>query len=196
MLTGRILAREILDKEKFVLTLRLLTDPTGVKMGKTTGNAIASTDSAENMYGKIMSWPDENILQGYEQLTDVDLAGIKEEIDNDPMKMKKRLAFEVVKMLTDEEGAMKAQEHFEKTVQGNETPDEMKEVNIAGKFESIDLVKRLAELGIITSNAEAKRLLKQNAIHLNGNIVPSDGTVSIKPGDIIKVGKRQYLRVT
>lgn len=195
MLTGRILSRELLNKDKFVLTLKLLTDPSGAKMGKTTGNAIASTDTPEDMYGKIMSWPDENILQGYEQLTDVNLDGINSRIEKDPMNMKKQLAFEIVKMLSGLDGANKAQEHFEKTVQGDEVPDEMEEVTITGSFNNLDLVKKLVELGFISSNAEAKRLLKQGAIHIDGNELSIAGTTTIKSGNILKVGKRQYIKV-
>lgn len=196
MLTGRILSRELIGKEKFVLINRLLTDPTGEKMGKTTGNAISSLDSPEDMFGKIMSWPDESLLEAFESLTDVDLNQIKEAIKNNPMKSKKRLASVIVKMLNDEKTAQKAQEHFEKTVQKGEVPDEMEEIEYKGKPIALELAKFLVTKGLIASNTAAKRLVKQGGIEIDGNRISSlEQELKLKKKSIIKVGKRKFIRI-
>src|SRR3989338_8482920 len=78
MLTGRDLMKQYKNKEKFVLTMKLLEDPTGKKMGKTEGNMVTLIDSPKEMFGKIMSWTDVMIAVGFELLTDLPVQEIKE----------------------------------------------------------------------------------------------------------------------
>src|SRR3989344_4887360 len=77
MLAGRDLMKDLKDKEKFVLTMKLLADATGKKMGKSEGNMVALADSAEDMFGKVMSWTDGMILGGFELCTKVPMSEIK-----------------------------------------------------------------------------------------------------------------------
>ncbi len=197
MLTGRTLSRELTNKNKFVLTLKLLTDTKGEKMGKTTGNAISSLDAPEDMYGKIMSWTDEKLLESFELLTNIDLNTVKKGIKSGKqMLLKKQLAFEIVKMLNDEEISRKAQEHFEKTVQKGETPDEMKEIKCKKELTALELVKELVKKGIIASNAEAKRLIKQGGIEIEGKKVKDfEQKIKLEKGNVVKVGKRKFVRI-
>ncbi len=196
MLTGRILSRELIGKEKFVLTNKLLTDPTGQKMGKTTDNAISSKDTPENMFGKIMSWPDEMISAGFEMLTYEDLKTIEKEIEQDPMKAKKKLAFEVVKMVRDEDSANEAQDHFERTVQKGETPKEVQIFKYSGKPNALELGKFLAEKKIIASNSEAKRLIQQGGFEVNNEkVTDPESELNLKDKNLIKIGKRKFVKI-
>jgi tyrosyl-tRNA synthetase len=222
MLTGRILSKELIGKEKFVLTNKLIVDPTGAKMGKTTDNAISSKDKPEDMYGKIMSWPDENLEISYELLTDIDLGKVEKGIkEGKQMELKKQLAFEIVKMVKSEEKAKKAQEHFEKTVQKGETPDEMEEIEISlkengdsnefqssewstrsnklevkGNIEALDLVLTLSDKGHISSHSEAKRLIRQGGVLVDKNkITELHQKIDLKNGSIVKIGKRSYFKI-
>src|SRR3990167_3838404 len=93
MLSGRTLMKALKGKEKYVLTMKLLTDTTGKKMGKTEGNAINLTDEPDDMYGKVMSFPDPFIEQGLELLTDLE---VSELANRKTLDAKKALAFEIV----------------------------------------------------------------------------------------------------
>ncbi|HWQ99843.1 MAG TPA: tyrosine--tRNA ligase, partial [Candidatus Methylomirabilis sp.] len=100
MLAGRTLMKKVKNKEKYVLTTKILADPSGKKMGKSEGNMIALTDSPEEMYGKVMTWTDEMIVPGFELATDISDSEI-EEIQSrilkgeNPFEYKRRLAHEV-----------------------------------------------------------------------------------------------------
>ena len=130
MMAGRDLMKAVKNKEKFVLTMKLLVDPSGKKMGKSEGNMITLEDSAEDIYGKAMSYPDTMIINGLELLTNISLEVIEnikkslEEGEN-PMNYKKTMAFEIVKTIKGKEEAQTAQKHFESTVQKKETPEQV-----------------------------------------------------------------------
>jgi len=93
LLAGRTLEKAYKNKDKFCLTTKLLTDPTGAKMGKTTGNTVNLTDSPNDIFGKIMALPDSLLPLGFELLTDMD------QPETEPMTAKKILALEVVKQI-------------------------------------------------------------------------------------------------
>ncbi|MFH2232337.1 MAG: tyrosine--tRNA ligase, partial [Patescibacteria group bacterium] len=113
MMAGRHLMRTMSDKEKFVLTTKLLVDPTGTKMGKTEGNMISMSDSSEDMYGKVMSWSDGMIAQGFELLTDIPMKEIADmeksmKKGENPVMFKRQLARKVVSEFVSEAEAEKA----------------------------------------------------------------------------------------
>ena len=122
MLAGRKLVKDYLNKEKFVMTVPLLTDSNGVKIGKSEGNVIALTDKPADFYGKIMSLPDNSILNCFTLLTDKEDKEIKLiekslESGENPMKFKKQLAFELTEWLNSTNEAKVAQESFENSFQ-------------------------------------------------------------------------------
>lgn len=187
MMAGRTLMNAVAKKEKYVLTTKLLVDKDGKKVGKTTGNALFLDSNPNDFYAGIMSFPDEVIELGFELLTEVPLTGIKEAVKNNPMAEKKRLAFEIVKLLWGEEKVIKAQNTFEETFQQRRP-----EFNIkvdAGK----PLIDSIADFTSKGSKSEAKRLIKQKAVDVNGKIVDNP-TYIVKPGDEIKVGSRTFLK--
>src|SRR3989338_3063971 len=119
MLAGRTLMKAMKNKEKFVLTTKLLVDPTGKKMGKSEGNMIRLNDSADEMFGKVMSWTDGMIVGGFELMTDVSMEDvvaiskslIREEVN--PRDVKAQLAREVVKQFFRDGEALAASERFD-----------------------------------------------------------------------------------
>lgn len=202
MLGGRKLVSQMLHKEKFVMTVPLLTDSKGVKIGKTEGNVIGLTDPPNDFYAKIMSLGDDAIVPCFTLLTDFsneDIAHLKKLIDSgeNPMKHKKKLAFELTKMLNSEEEAKKAQEEFEiRSQKGDLTHADLPTIKIDFTLKPEQLSSFLVSLGLAASKSEAKRLIEQKAVEWNGEVIEKD-SLSPKPasGDIIKVGKKKYLKL-
>lgn len=187
MMAGRTLMKATTGKEKYVLTTKLLVDKDGKKVGKTTGNALFLDSNPIDFYSGIMSFPDEVIALGFELLTEVSLSGVEDKIKKNPMMEKKRLAFEVVKLLWGEENAKKAQQAFEKTFQERKPEFNIK-VN-AGR----NLVDTIADFTSKGSKSEAKRLIKERAVDVNG-IKMTDVNYEVQVGDEIKVGSRTFLK--
>lgn len=200
MLAGRTLLREIKHKEKFVLAVKLLADPSGKKMGKTEGNMIALTDTPEDAYGKIMSWTDTMILPGYEMLTEASSAEreeIREKIaqGENPMTFKKQLAHRVVTWCFGMEAADRAATHFETVHQQGELPEEIIEVIRA--VGEVALVDVLVETNLVSSKTEARRQVEQNAVKVNGEVI-SDVKAMVeitKDGVLLQKGKRSFVKV-
>ncbi|MCX6706314.1 MAG: tyrosine--tRNA ligase [Candidatus Woesebacteria bacterium] len=191
MLMGRKLMKNILHKEKYVLTVPLLTDGNGNKIGKTEGNAIGLADKPFDFYSKIMSLSDNSITNCFTLLTNKSLEEISEiekaiKNGDNPMKYKKILAFELTKWLNDEDKAQDAQKHFENTFQ-DKTPTFDIKVSSGGS-----LAETIAPFTQRQSLSNAKELIKQNAVDINGN-VSIDPSLKIKSGDKIKVGSRTFL---
>lgn len=200
MMVGRDLMHKIKRKSKFVMTTPLLTDGQGKKIGKTEGNAIALTDKPEDLFGKLMALPDEIIIKGFEYLTDVPMEEIGEikkalEKGSNPVSFKKQLAYEIVKEVNNETYAKKAQEHFERTVQKKEIPQEIEEKVWNGQ-EQVNIIDLLEGLGVAPSRTEAKRLVEQGGLTLDGvKPTQANDSVTIKNGSLLQVGKRRFLHI-
>jgi tyrosyl-tRNA synthetase len=184
------------QKPQVCLTYPVLVGTDGVeRMSKSRGNYIGITEPPETIYGKTMSIPDSILLQYFELLTDItaeELAEMKKQLASgaNPMSLKKRLAFDLVKQYHGEKEAQAAQEHFEKTVQNKELPDEIEEYKLT---QNISVSQLLAQSGLAASRSEAMRLIKQGAVTINGNKI-SDANQIVAKGVTIKVGKRRYLK--
>ncbi len=187
MMMGRTLMKAIKNKEKYVLTTKLLVDKEGKKVGKTTGNALFLDGQPEDFYAGIMSFPDEVIYLSFELLTEIDINGLEEKIKKSPMEEKKHLAFEIVKFLWGTSAATLAEQKFAKTFQ-QKAPEFDKSVK-AGE----SLAVTITPFTSLASVSDAKRLLKQNAVEVNGQKV-TDTSYTVKPGDEIKVGARTFLK--
>jgi len=202
MLAGRTLMKKMKNKEKFVLTTKLLEDPSGKKMGKTEGDMIGLDTTPEDMYGKIMSWPDGFIVPGFELATRISVKELLQ-IDNDlknnkvnPRDLKMKLAREVVKMFYGEKKVGEAEEYFVKTVQKKETPDEVESYKVY-KVESMNIVDLLVEVKLANSKSEARRLIEQGGVRVDGDVVSDvDQEVEIsKKGVLVQRGKRRFIKV-
>ncbi|NMB56991.1 tyrosine--tRNA ligase [Candidatus Beckwithbacteria bacterium] len=197
MSVGRHLIKALTGKDKLTMAVPLLTDTNGKKFGKSEGNAINIVEKAENLFGQIMSLTDEAIMPCFRLITLIPTEKLptEEEIKNNPMEQKKKLAWELVKMLHDENTANLAQEHFEKTVQADETPENMPEYKIEQGSKK-NLIDFLAETNLTISKSEAKRLVEQNAVKIDGQIMTNPKQeIELKAGMILKVGKRKWLKL-
>ncbi|MEK7061545.1 MAG: tyrosine--tRNA ligase, partial [Patescibacteria group bacterium] len=186
MLAGRTLMKAVKGKKKYVLATKLLVDKEGKKVGKTTGNALFLDSTSEDFFAGIMSFPDEVIFLSFELLTEIPLAGIEEKTKKHPMEMKKELAREVVKILWGESKAKEAQEAFEETFQERKPTFDIK------VSAGASLAETIAPFTQRQSLSNAKELIKQNAVDVNGEST-LDPSLKIKAGDKIKVGSRTFL---
>ncbi len=189
MSIGRHLIKEQKNKEKFVMTTKLLTDGQGQKIGKTTGNAINLFGDPKDLFGQIMALPDETIIPAFNLATTLPTKVIKEfekEIKKDPLKLKKRLAFEITKLCHQYPAAQAAQAHFETTFQ-KKAP----EFNQTLKNQKT-ILETIAQL--TKSKSEAKRLISQSAVDVNNKVV-KDMNAPTKAGDKIKIGKKTFVKV-
>ena len=200
MLAGRTLIKKMKNKDKFVMTTPLLTDSRGVKIGKTEGNVIALTDKPEDLFGKIMAFPDDVIIKGFEYLTNVtaeEIKRIEKELPKgeNPVDFKKKLAFEIVKELSNTQDAEKAQKSFEQTVQGKELPDDVPVFQYDANGDQ-DIVSLLMQTKLAASKSDAKRLIKQGGVSIDEIIIKNlDEPVTPKGGMILRVGKRKFVKI-
>ena len=199
MLSGRILLKQIKQKEKFVVTVKLLEDGTGKKMGKSEGNMISLLDSAIDMYGKIMSWPDGLIVPGFELCTDYsmeDLEVVKRELatGENPRNIKMRLAREVTKLCTSEKEATQAEEYFVTTFQKKEIPEVVPVLKIEP---GSTLGDTLISHSIVSSKSELRRLCEGGALsHLeSGKTVSFEDTKKVPEKGTYKIGKNRFCKI-
>lgn len=196
MLAGRTLLREMKQKEKFVLTLKLLEDTTGKKMGKSEGNMITLTDSAEDMYGKVMSWTDGMIAPGFELCTDVadkEISDIRAHMADgeNPVEFKKRLAHEIVTTSVSKKDADEAEAHFSQVHQKHEVPEDIPEFKVNG---GMTLMDALVASKLVTSKSDGRRQIEQGGVKIDGEVA-HDGGVTVSAGSVIQKGKRYFVRL-
>jgi len=209
LLVGRELSTMVGQRpQQCIMTPLLLGTDGSQKMSKSLGNYIGVDEPPNDMYGKVMSIPDDLILHYFELVTDVpdeELEEFRQKLSNEtinPMNLKKRLAREIVTQLHSKEAASQAEEHFTKVFQKREAPEEIREFRLSFKDLSpqqmevtgVDISKLLVVIGYAKSRSEANRLIQQGAVSIDGEKLTSP-TARIKIGSIIKVGKRRFARV-
>ena len=203
LLVGRDIMREYGLEPQVILTLPLLVGLDGVeKMSKSLGNYIGIQDPPNEMYGKTMSIPDHLIYTYFELATDVpssELANIKKQLEDpqvNPRDLKARLAFEIVRLYHGEQAARRAEEEFNRVFRQKELPEEMPEYVYDPSEGKVWIVRLLSSAGLAPSNAEARRLIKQGAVSIDGQKI-SDPDLEFVPenNSVIKVGKRRFLRI-
>ena len=245
-LVGRELQGMVGQRQQQVFLVPLLVGTDGVqKMSKSLGNYIAVDEPPYDMYGKVMSVPDNLIMLYFELLTDIpdkELAEMKQQLESqsvNPMALKKRLAADIVTQFHGSDEARKAEERFAREVQRKEIPEETVEISIqelqrlaakrqeelGARVEAGEKVDKdelgsglivsmggqtgpeymvsvafvLEQKGLVKSRSEARRLISQYAVE----IIHNDGSKMavledrrfIRVGDLIKVGKRRFLKV-
>ncbi|TSC54255.1 MAG: tyrosyl-tRNA synthetase [Microgenomates group bacterium LiPW_16] len=201
MLAGRILMKALKRKEKFVLTTKLLVDSKGEKVGKTAGNALFLNATPAEMYGGIMSFPDEVIPLAFELLSRVSLELVEEHEKAlqggkvNPMDLKKQLAFEIVKLYHGEKPAKEAQEEFERVFQKGQAPV-YNILTYYTKRKESNIVDLLVETKLASSRSGAKRLVEQGGVEVDGKqIADIRHQITVKDGMIIRAGKRRFVRL-
>jgi tyrosyl-tRNA synthetase len=198
LMAGRTLQRDADQQPQIVVTVPILVGTDGhQRMSKSQGNYIGIDDAPSEMYGKVMSLPDTAIVDYFTLVTAVpgdEVESIEEALGGGalaPMEAKKRLAREVTASLYSDADALEAQEHFEQTIQRGEMPEEMAEHAIEG---SETLLNALRDAGVVASGGEARRLVTQGGVMVNGDVV-AEITHEVSAGDEIKVGRHRFLRI-
>jgi tyrosyl-tRNA synthetase len=215
LLVGRDLQREYGQEPQIVLTMPLLEGLDGVqKMSKSLGNYVGIDEPAGTMFGKIMSVSDTLMLRYYELLTDItptDLARLKDDLASGakhPRQVKEDLAVELVARYHGRPAAVEAAKEFTHIFREKGLPDEIEEVALARfgtaspagnvkEVEAFDLPHIMVAADTAASTSEARRLIKQGAVKIDGGKV-SDVNLELPPGvtSLLQVGKRRFKKVT
>jgi len=200
LLMGRNLQRDIGQEPQCILTMPILEGTDGIeKMSKSYGNDIGLSDSANDMYGKTLSIPDEIILSWYTLAVDVDqnkLKEIEEKLNDpstNPMNIKRDLARQIVASYFDKEKAIEAENNFNNITVSKGIPEDIQEYKLK---EEMLLVNIIYDSGLLPSKSEARRMIKQSAVRIDGDVI-HEINLELMPGDtrILKVGKRRFLKI-
>ncbi|MBT5956271.1 MAG: tyrosine--tRNA ligase [Candidatus Marinimicrobia bacterium] len=201
LLVGRDLQKESGQTPQVVITTMLLEGTDGVeKMSKSYDNYIGLTDSPTDMYGRTLSIPDALIGKYFEYATTVSihlLDDIKDDLKegkSNPRDLKRQLAREIVKLYHDEDAAQKAESDFDALFIKKDIPDDIPEYALSS---AETLVSIMVGNNLVSSNGDAKRMIKQGAVKLDDEKV-SDLFFEVSPDSekVLKVGKRKFLRIT
>ena len=214
LLVGRELQGIMGQPRQQCFLMPILVGTDGVmKMSKSLDNYVGVEEPPNDMYGKLMSLPDELILPYFDYLTDVagpELEAMSQDLNSgavNPMHLKKQLALEITIQFHDQKAADTAQAHFERVVQERDLPDEIPEVALpqfvtdAGDSNPPRWSRFLVHLGLADSTTEAKRLINHKAVEITKqsgeSITLTEDTVATDsgPGDVIRVGKRRFVRL-
>lgn len=201
LLVGRDLQRDAGQDPQVCLMMPLLEGTDGtLKMSKSYDNYIGISEEPNDMYGKVLSIPDELIYRYYELVTDIateKLPDIKEKAAKDPRNTKHDLAFTITRMYHGEELAKSARQYFEQTVVNKEIPDDAPVI----EFEpgsSVRLLDIISDANMTQSNGETKRLIKQGGVSVDDEKVNDINLeLTFNEGDeyTLKVGKRKYAKL-
>jgi len=201
MLVGRELQQKINKKDKFVLTSKMIMGTDGKKMSKTSNNCIWLTDTPEDMFGKLMKVQDQLLPDYFEFFTDKPIEEINQLKDNlkankaDPMQEKKQLALNITSQFHGKTKAKAAQTHFEAVFQGRELPTKIPSFPLTKLSQTINIIDLLEKTKLVASRSAAKRLVEQDGVKLNQQkITQISAKLTLKPNDILQVGKRKFVR--
>ena len=200
LLVGRDLQREYEQDPQAIITCPLLEGTDGIeKMSKSYGNDIGLNDSPEDMYGKTMSIKDDMIIKYFTLAADADenlLNQVKKDLSDssfNPRDSKRLLGRSLVELYYNRDLALQAEQHFDQVIVNKDNPDDMSEFSLKKDMKIIEV---LHSSDLVSSKSEARRLLNQGAIRIEGEKV-SDMDMILSKGTeyIIKVGKRRFLKV-
>jgi len=203
LLMGRDLQRSWNQEPQVVITMPLLEGLDGVnKMSKSLDNYIGITESADDIYGKVLSISDTLMFRYYELLSDLSAAEIEILSQNmqegriHPKEVKKKLARELTSRFYGEEESVRAEKSFEQVFKHHGLPENIPELILQKADGEIWLPKLLVEAGLTGSTSEARRLIKQQAVSLDGEKVLDIG-FSVQPDQdvLVKVGKRRFAKI-
>ena len=204
LLVGRDLQGMVGQTPQQCFLMPLLPGTDGVqKMSKSLGNYIGIDESPDEIYGKTMSLPDNQILPYSEYLTDIaddEITEMRTSLDAgsvNPMELKKRLARELVAQFHDAGAATDAERNFERTVQGGQIPEDIPEFALPAPdaLARMRLSRLLVDAGLASSAGEARRLVSQGAVQIDGERVSEDSTAGIEVGAVLRAGRRRYVRL-
>jgi tyrosyl-tRNA synthetase len=198
MLCGRDLLKSIKNKEKFVITIKLLEDNSGKKMGKTEGNMAALCDTASDMYGKVMSWTDGLIVSGFELCTNVPMKEVEEIAEKlklsetNPKDFKMKLAFEITAIYHGLKKAKESQENWEKTFHNKEIPENIEEFFIKKETMLMDV---LVINKMVSSKTDFRRLIEEGAITYKSEDKKVTDVKEKALEGVYKIGKKRFCKL-
>ncbi len=197
ILTGRDLQRAYGQEPQVAFLMPLLIGLDGVrKMSKSFGNYIGIAEPPKEMFGKVMRIPDELMRQWFILCTDVPEDEVNEILAGHPMEAKKRLAWEIVRLYHGEEEANKAKTEFERVFQQRELPTEIPTVEVDPELLRMPIADLLVALELVTSKNEAKRLISEGAVEINGERINDwRKVIAVSTGDIVRIGKRKFAKL-
>lgn len=204
-IVGREIQKAYGQEPEVIITLPLLEGVDGAKkMSKSFGNAIGVNDDPNDMYGKIMSISDDLMLKYYELLSETPLEEFQEiraaitSGSVNPMEYKQRLAREIVSRYHGQNLALSAEERFNYVHRRKNVPEKLEEqvIKYSTNEEELSIVKVLRQMGRVSSNSEARRLIEQGGVRLDGNTI-NDINYVVFPQDsqIVQIGKRYFRRL-
>jgi len=200
MLIGRTLLKLLKNKEKFIVTVKLLVNPkSGKKISKSEGGLINLDDSAKEMFGKVMAFDDSGMFLLAELCTEMKKSRIeklKKQVLNlkmNPRDAKAEIAFEIVKLYWNKKEAQKARQEFFRIFSEKKIPKDMPIIKLDKKIINI---LDLMTLSGVKSKSEAKRLIFEGAVEINKEVVKDWRTeIKIINGMILKIGKRKFIKI-
>jgi len=200
LLAGRKLQEAFGQRPQVCITLPILVGTDGhVRMGKSKGNYVGLTESPEDKYGKTMSIPDSAMRNWFELVTRWtpeqinELLGAVERHEVHPMEAKKRLAWEIVSIFDGDETADRAAAHFERVHQKRKLPKDMPSRVLTSPINLVDIIY---DAGFAPSKSQARRLVQQGAVKLDGErLTDIEADIAVEEEKILQVGKRRFLKL-
>jgi len=200
LLAGRKLQEAFGQKPQTCITFPILVGTDGeLRMSKSMGNYVGVDESPEDKYGKTMSTPDSAMRNWFELVTRWPPGQINELLeavergDVHPMEAKKKLAWEIVSIFDGDEAADKAAAHFERVHQQRKLPEDMLSITLDGPTNVVDIIHGA---GLARSKSDARRLVQQGAVKLDGERMTSiQAEITVEGEKILQVGKRHFLRL-
>lgn len=196
LLAGRTIQKHLGQRPQNVLMTNLINGLDGRKMSSSWGNTINLHDTPENMFGKLMSMVDSQIVETFIHCTRVPLSevsafeqGIADGTVN-PRDAKLALAYEITRDLHGEEAADKARKHFRQVVQEHSMPEQVPEIHVSSR----NIIDVLVAAGLAGSKGAARRLIQERGVRVDGTTVESTETI-VQSGTVVNKGKRGYVKV-
>jgi len=201
LIVGRHLQREYGQEPQVAILMPLLPGLDGVqKMSKSLGNYVGINEPPGEVYGKIMSLPDELMLLYFELVTPIppeELEEIRRGLSSGqlhPRDVKMKLARLITSMYHEEEAALAAEEEFRRIFQKGELPQEMPEIVL--KPGTVWLPRLMVQAGLVSSTSEARRLIRQGGVKVQGEkVVDPDLHLELRDGMVLQAGKRRFARI-
>lgn len=196
---GRVIQRHYGQKEQDIMTFSMLEGTDGRKMSSSWGNVIALNDTAEDMFGKVMSVRDELIIKYFTLCTDVSVGEIKEmenALDSgaNPRDLKVHLGIEIVSLYHGDDEAQRVASEFDRVFRDKEMPSEMDEVSVGA--DSATALDVLMASGAVSSKSEARRLIEQGGMKIDGAKIDGvESVITIGDGVVLQAGKHRFVKI-
>ena len=196
LLAGREMQRFYKQEPQDIITNPLINGVDGRKMSSSWGNTINLTAEPKDMFGKVMSMQDEMIITYFEHCTETPMEQVREyekqlksgEIS--PRDLKDILAFEITELYWGEGGAQEGRDYFDKVIREKSVPEDITEITVGSK----NIVDVLVESKMAKSKSDARRLIEQKGVKVNGNVVNS-AEENVEDGAVIQKGARHFTKV-